>query len=532
LARENNALQVMASRSRLGIPVTLSSDPRHHFAQVLGISNDAADFTQWPETLGLAAIGDRELVRQFGDNVRQEYRAVGIHMVLAPQADLATSQRWSRIEGTFGEDPVLARNLVGAFVEGVQGGRTGLGPRSVAAVVKHWVGYGASRDGFDGHNWYGRFSAFPSDALDDHLDAFLDALEFQVAGVMPTYNILESVTLDGEDLEQVGAGFSPQLVDGLLRRRYGFGGFVLSDWSITRDLTESARTGVPEQQPDDIAMPWGVEHLTRVQRFAKAVNAGVDQIGGDDDPQPLLDAIEEGLVTEARVDEAVFRILVDKFRLGLFENPLVDEVAASRDTGTPASWDAAHRAQCRALTWVKRPTSGRATLPLRLYVEGLDADVLRQRGVTVAETPEQAELAIVRVQTPHENLHPGHFFGQRHHEGDLDFKADDPAAQRLLTLCATLPTVLVLHLDRPAILGELVDAADGVLAEFGASDDAVLDVLDGTAEGEGRLPFRLHWSMDDVLAQPCDRPSDTLPGRFPVAFRDEPGAPATGPALS
>lgn len=91
-------------------------------------------------------------MRAFGDAVRQEYRAVGIHMALSPQADLATEPRWPRADGTFGSDPALVRALVGAYVEGVQGGRDGLTSSGVAAVVKHWVGCGAARDGFDGHN--------------------------------------------------------------------------------------------------------------------------------------------------------------------------------------------------------------------------------------------------------------------------------------------------------------------------------------------------------------------------------------------
>lgn len=520
LAEQNNALQRVAAGTRLGIPMTLSSDPRHHFTEVLGLSSASIDFTQWPEPLGLAAIGDLDLARRVGDNIRAEYRAVGLHMSLAPQADLATSQRWPRIAGTFGENPRLVRQLVGALVEGIQAGRDGLGPDSVAAVVKHWVGYGASKDGFDGHNWYGRFSAFPTGAFSDHVEAFQDALTFNVAGVMPTYNILEGASVEGAPLEPVGGGFSQRLVDGLLRQGLGFRGVVISDWSITRDPTEATRTGVPAQAPNDIAMPWGVEDLDRVHRFAMAVNAGVDQVGGEDDPIPLLRAVEEGLIAPERIDEAVQRLLRDKFRLGLFDNPLVDPGLAGTLVGGEQWRREAATAQRNALTWIKR--SKRASELLRegpALLRGLAVQT-SSAGVVPAADSEEAVVAVVRTATPYQDLHPGYFFGRLHHEGDLDFKADDPATRELLDLCETLPTILVVHMDRPAVLGDLVDAAEGVLVDFGASDDAVLDVLMSGNGGHGRLPFRLHWSMEDVLLQPCDRPSDSLPGRFPLGFSD------------
>jgi beta-glucosidase len=107
LAVQNNALQEIAERGRLGIPVLISTDPRNHFSSVVGAGVEASGFSMWPSPLGLASIGDPEVVRRFGDIARREYRAVGIQMALSPQADLATEPRWPRIDGTFGEDPQL-----------------------------------------------------------------------------------------------------------------------------------------------------------------------------------------------------------------------------------------------------------------------------------------------------------------------------------------------------------------------------------------------------------------------------------------
>ncbi len=157
MAVQNNRIQEMAEQSEFGIPVTISCDPkRHHFQQILGDSVQNRAFSLWPEALGFAAIGDAELTRRFGDTVRREYLAVGIRESLAPQADLATEPRWTRTAGTFGEDAALASRMVEAYVTGVQNGANGLGTGSVAAVVKHWAGYGAAKDGWDSHSYYGR----------------------------------------------------------------------------------------------------------------------------------------------------------------------------------------------------------------------------------------------------------------------------------------------------------------------------------------------------------------------------------------
>ena len=347
---------------------------------------ESTGFSQWPDTLGFGALGDEALVERFGDVVRQEYRAVGIHMALSPQADLATSPRWPRIDGTFGNDPAMVRRLVGAYVRGIQGGRSeagrpsSLGASSVAAVVQHWVGYGASRDGFDGHNWYGRYSAFPSGKLNEHIEAFLDAFAVGVSGVMPTYNILEDVVLDGEPLEAVGAGFSKQLLIDLLRGVYGYQGVILSDWGITRDMSESCRSGVPVQTPEFIAMPWGVEELSHVEKFAKTINAGVDQIGGENDPGPIVEAVGLGLVSLARIDDAVRRILIQKFELGLFDNPFVEASAAVGRLPFPLP---ASHGRCPSSTLRRHKREHQTPLcPLLLGLRGAD----RRREERWAET--------------------------------------------------------------------------------------------------------------------------------------------------
>ena len=335
-AAQNNVLQSIAERGRLGIPITISTDPRNHFQVFAGASVAASGFSQWPETLGLGALDDPALVKRFATIIRTEYRAVGIHMALSPQADIGTEPRWARITGTFGESPERVGALVTAYTQGLQGSPTHLTRTGVATIVKHWVGYGASVNGFDGHNYYGRFAKFPGGRFDDHVKPFLGAVASGVVGVMPTYDILEGLKIDGTPVEAVGAGFNKQLLAEQLRGKYHFRGMVLSDWAITEDCADACMTGQPRQAPFQIAMPWGVESLTKAQRFAKGMNAGIDQFGGVDDGQPFVDAVKNGSVAIARLDEAVRRIMVVKFDLGLFENPYVDPAKAGTIVGSAA----------------------------------------------------------------------------------------------------------------------------------------------------------------------------------------------------
>lgn len=521
LATQNNRLQQIAERGRLGIPVTVSSDPRSHFQPVGGASVKVTGFSRWPETLGFGALDDPKLVRRFASLVRGEYRAVGIHMALSPQADLATEPRWSRIAGTFGERPARVGALVTAYVQGLQGSPTRLAHDGVATIVKHWVGYGASVDGLDGHNYYGRFARFPGGNFTAHVTPFLGAIASGVVGVMPTYAILDGLSIDGTPIEAVGAGFNRQLLGEQLRGRYHFGGMVLSDWGITRDCSEACMTGTPRQSPSQIAMPWGVTSLTTVQRFAKGMNAGIDQFGGVDDGRPLVDAVSAGLLTQARLDEAVLRIMRVKFDLGLFDNPYVDPARADAFSRVPSHQLEATRTQARALVVLER-ASGHAMLPpvgAKLYVQGMDTATVRALGYRVVGSAAEADAAILRIKAPFQTLHPTFFFGSFQHEGDLDFKEGDSALALVKATGATVPTIVVVYLDRPAILSALLPFAQTLIADFGASDAAVMDALTGRVQPVGRLPFELPRSMDAVRAQKGDVPHDSPSPLYPVGYR-------------
>ena len=518
LAEADNALQTVARGSRLGVPVTVSTDPRNHFQFTEGASVTGGGFSQWPEVLGFAAIGDPAVTRRFAEIARQEYRAVGIQMALSPQADLSTEPRWPRINGTFGEDPVLAGLMTGAYVEGFQNGVTGLNPDSVITVVKHWVGYGASADGFDGHNYYGRLSRLDDAGFALHVRPFLDAFAAKVAGVMPTYNILEGVSVNGSPLEQVGVGFNAVLLTDILRGQYGFDGVILSDWGITRDCNSACRTNVPPQQPRDIAMPWGVEDLSITERFAKGLNAGLDQFGGVEETELLVDAVSDGLVTEARIDQSVRRVLIQKFELGLFENPFVDADHAEKVLGSSAFQSEADAAQRRALVVLERSGPNLA-VGSKVFLKGVSPEAAEAAGLIPVATLADADAVVIRIGAPHEILHPDSFFGSRQHEGRLDFAPDSPDLAAIVKANASAkPTYLSVYLDRPAVLTQVNALADVLLGDFGASDAAVLDVLMGRARGEGRLPFALPSSMASVEDQSPDQPDDLDTPLYPRGF--------------
>lgn len=503
LAAQNNKIQALAESSRLGIPVIISTDPRNHFQYVLGASESTDGFTQWPEPLGFGALNDPEVTKQFGDITRQEYRATGFTMALSPQADLATEPRWPRIIGTFGSDAKEVSQQVGAYIRGFQGSDTGITPEGVATVTKHWVGYGAAVDGFDGHNYYGRNADLDNTSFNDHIRAFDGAFEANTTGIMPAYPILHGITIDGEPVEAVSPGYNKQILQNLLRRDAKFTGVIVSDWAITRDCSEECKRPTKPHTPRDIATPWGVEDLTIAERFVKGITAGIDQFGGEHQPEVIVNLVKEGKLTEARIDESASRLLTLKFELGLFDNPYADEASAAANVGKAQWRKFAREVQGKSQVLLKNSDD---LLPLastvkKVFVDGMNTDVLIARGFEVVNDPSQADIAIFRFSTPSENLHPFHFFGSRQNEGRLSFSEDDEKYQEILTVSQQVPTILSIFLERPMVLGELNNTASVILANFGSDDDAVIDVLTGKVSPKGTLPLELPSSDSAVEAQ-------------------------------
>ena len=497
MAQWHNQIQKLAERTRLGIPVTLSTDPRHAFTQNPLASLNAGSFSQFPEQTGLAATRDVELVKKFGDIARQEYLAIGIRLALHPMADLATEPRWARANGTFGEDADLSAQMIVAYIRGFQG-KT-LGKDSVACMTKHFPGAGPQKDGEDAHFSYGREQVYPGDNFDYHLKPFEAAFKAGTAQIMPYYGMPI-----GTPLEEVAFGFNKDVITGLLREKYGFDGVVCTDWMLLSPLKLFGFQIMKERA-------WGVENLSLAERVKKAIEAGIDQFGGEACPEVVIQLVHEGKISEDRIDQSVRRLLRDKFKLGLFDNPYVDVDAAEKIVGKPEFREAGELAQRKSIVLLKNE---KQTLPLKnglkIYIENIKPEIANQYGQIVKNVAD-ADVAILRLNSPYQKrkgLLESYF-----HAGDLDFK--EPEKSRILKIMNQVPTIVDIYLERPAVIPEISEKSIALLANFGANDVAVLDVIFGEFTPQGKLPFELPSSIEAVLKQKEDLPYDSENPLYP-----------------
>ena len=502
LAKWYNRMQKYAQDStRLGIPITIASDPRNHFsANIFAMS--AKTFSQWCEPLGLAAIGDEKLTREFADDSRQEYVAVGIRESLHPQIDLATEPRWPRISGTFGEDANLSGRMVKAYILGFQGEK--LGPNSVATMTKHFPGGGPQKEGLDPHFPFQKGQVYPGKNFNYHLIPFEAAFSVNTAAIMPYYG----VPMD-EGHEHVGFSYNKGIITELLRKKYHFDGVVCTDWGLVSDANLGNSVWP--------ARAWGVENLSTEDRVKKIIDAGVDQFGCENIPEVVVKLVKDGRISEKRIDSSVRRLLRQKFQLGLFDNPFVDEGKATEIVGNPRFVKAGEESQRRAVTLLKNENK---TLPLqpgklKIYVKNVDPKVTSLYG-TVVDDPKQADIAILRLNTPYYPIESPIEMARRLHHGDLDFKGTQKDS--ILQLLGAVPTIVDIYLDRPAVIPEISAKAKGLFADFGASDAAVLDVIFGKYKPGGHLPIEMPSSMDAVRNQKEDVPYDSKDPLYKFGF--------------
>jgi beta-glucosidase len=365
-ARWNNQAQALVEAIGLGIPINISSDPRHT-PKVKAEFNMGAggDISMWPDHLGLAATFDPELVRRFGEIASKEYRAMGITTALSPQIDIASDPRWFRFSGTFGEGVQLSVDLGRAYCDGFQtseasrelktGDAPGWGFDSVNAMAKHWPGGGSGESGRDAHFGYGKYAVYPGTGFERMLKPFtegafrLHGKTRMAAAVMPYYTV--SWGIDKKYGENVGNSYSKYIITDLLRETYGYDGVVCTDWLITAD-----------KGPIDTFLGgkcWGVEELSVAQRHYKILMAGVDQFGGNNDKGPVLEAYSMGVgdhgeaAMQQRFRASARRLLRNIFRTGLFENPYLDPEESRAIAGCPQFVSAGYEAQLRSLVLLK-----------------------------------------------------------------------------------------------------------------------------------------------------------------------------------
>jgi beta-glucosidase len=426
----NNNIQAYVESLGLGIPANNSSDPRNAVVSNAEYNmGSGGAISMWPESIGLAATFDPGIVLNFGHTASQEYRALGIATALSPQVDLATEPRWSRFNGTFGEDPALAADMARAYIDGFQTStgsseiKNGWGYHSVNAMVKHWPGGGPEESGRDAHFAYGKFAVYPGNNFQTELKPFVDGAfklngpTKKAAAVMPYYTI--SYAQDTKNGENVGNGYSKYLITDLLRNKYGYDGVVCTDWLVTAD----------EGKTPDMFMgkSWGAEKLTLAERHYKILMAGVDQFGGNNAAGPILEAYQMGVKEHGedfmrkRFELSATRLLRNIFQTGLFENPYIDPANSSKTVGNAEFMKTGYEAQLKSIVLLKnknkvlpiakmktvyipkrvvpatRDWFGNSTPERIEYPVSLD---IVKKYFQVTEDPSTADLAIVFVKGP------------------------------------------------------------------------------------------------------------------------------------
>ena len=258
-------------------------------------------------------------------------------------------------------------------------------------MTKHFPGGGPQRDGEDPHFSYGKDQIYPGGMFEHHVRVFEAAFAAGSAQIMPYYG-----RPVGTPFEAVGFGYNRDVITGLLRERYGFDGVVCTDWALVTDMT------LPDGSVWE-AKAWGVEELSDEERVAKILDAGCDQLGGERIPEVVVALVENGRLTGERIDASARRLLRDKFRLGLFDDPRVDPGAAERLCGNDEFRAAGERMQRRSMVVLKND----GVLPLA----------------------DDADVQVIRRSAPYEKR-DSNFIEALFHAGDLDFK--EPELSELL----------------------------------------------------------------------------------------------------
>ena len=333
-----NAAQAYAEQAAFGIPVEIESEP--------GV------ITYWPSNLSMGATFDPDLIAAMGRYNSVELRAQGVTSLNGPQMDIATEPRWSRITGTYGEDPKLSMDMAAAYVNGLQssynedGNDLGWCQDSINAIIKHFPGDGAAEGGRESHYAYGAYNVMPGDNFYTLLLPFQASLNLEgktgaASGVMPSYSV--TVDENGEGLagEATGSGYNYYKITELLRGEMGFDGITVTDYEIPT------------------LRPYGVEDLTIAERFLKIIEAGNDKVGASADIDSMLEAIQ--LYQEKNGEEATrermlqsgVRILRNMFRIGLFENAYREASFVREHVGQKEAVEAAKEAQVKSIVMLK-----------------------------------------------------------------------------------------------------------------------------------------------------------------------------------
>ncbi|MER8060341.1 MULTISPECIES: glycoside hydrolase family 3 N-terminal domain-containing protein [unclassified Streptomyces] len=494
-ARMIDGFQLQARATRFQIPLIYGVDAVHG-------DNNLYGATVMPHNIGIGATRDPRLAERTGAVTAAEVRATGVPWDFAPCLCVSRDERWGRSYESFGEDPALVESME-TMIQGLQGRADG-GDLSrddkVLATAKHFVGDGGTAYGSSTTGSYtidqGVTTVTRQQLEDIHLAPYKSAVKRGIGTVMPSYSSLD-LTGDGKGPVKMHA--RGDMINGELKGKLGFDGFVISDWNAIDQL--------PGDYPDHVRT---------------AVNAGVDMMmvpyTYKDFSSTLTDEVKAGRVSEARIDDAVSRILTQKFELGLFEHPYADTSGAAA-IGSPAHRAVARRAAAESQVLLKNDGG---LLPLKksekVYVAGSNADDIGNQtggwtltwqgasgstvpGTTILQGMRQAggdvtyskdasaptagyDVGVVVVgETPY-----AEGVGDVGNGHSLSLSAADQAA--VDTVCGAMKCVVLIVSGRPQLIGDRLGEIDSLVASWlpGSEGEGVADVLYGARPFTGQLP--------------------------------------------
>ncbi|MBV2353424.1 CIA30 family protein [Streptomyces sp. J2-1] len=494
-AKMIDGFQLRAQASRFQIPLIYGVDAVHGHNNLTGA-------TVLPHNIGLGATRDPQLAERTGAVAAAEVRATGVPWDFAPCLCVTRDERWGRSYESFGEDPALVQSME-TVIQGLQGRADGsdLARRDkVLATAKHFVGDGGTSyepkpgGGYPIDQGVTRVTRQELEAV--HLAPFQTAVDRGVGSVMPSYSSLD-ITGDGQGPVKMHA--RADMINGVLKDRMGFDGFVISDWNAI------------DQLPGDYA-----------SHVRLSVNAGLDMMMVPytyrEFSGTLIDEVKAGRISQARIDDAVSRILTQKFRLGLFEHPYADTSGAA-DIGSPAHRAVARQAAAESQVLLK---NAGGLLPLKksqkVYVAGSNADDIGNQsggwtitwqggsgditpGTTILKGMREAggnvtyskdasaptsgyDVGVVVVgETPY-----AEGMGDVGNGHSMNLSATDRAA--VDKVCAAMKCAVLIVSGRPQLVGDRLGSIDALVASWlpGTEGAGVADVLYGRRAFTGQLP--------------------------------------------
>ncbi|MEY9994546.1 beta-glucosidase [Streptomyces sp. V4I8] len=522
-ARMIDGFQLRAQATRFQIPLIYGVDAVHGHNNLVGA-------TILPHNIGLGATRDPALAHQAGAVTAAETRATGIPWDFAPCLCVTRDDRWGRAYESFGEDPALVESME-TIIQGLQGAANGKDLKDadkVLATAKHFVADGGTAYGSSTTGTYTIDQGVTKTTREQleavHLAPYETAVDRGVGTVMPSYSSLDLI---GDGQGPVKMHGRADMINGVLKDRMGFDGFVISDWN-----------GI-DQLPGDYASD-----------IRTSVNAGLDMIMAPyafrDFHTTLVQEVRAGRVDEARIDDAVSRILTQKFRLGLFEKPYADTSGAAR-IGSAEHRAVARRAAAESQVLLKNTS---AVLPLRksqkVYVAGSNADdignqsggwTITWQGSSGDLTPGTTILEAMRKSSPRLTYSKdasaptdGHDVGvvvvgeTPYAEGagdvgnghDLELSAADRAA--VDKVCGAMTCAVLIVSGRPQLIDdERLAGIDALVASWlpGTEGDGVADVLYGRRPFTGQLPVT--WPKSEAQL-PINVGETSYDPRFPYGW--------------